>query len=524
MLCHAAPHHASPRPAAPPRRARAPVRPQRIARHARGFSAPARARASPELGDTAVVIGASVAGLLSAAALSPHFRRVLVLDRDAALPGLGATPAAPRRGVPQSAQPHVLFARGLAEMEALLPGVTAQLVRDDGALRVDWASDFACFAGDAWWARAAGPGDVASLTCSRYVLESAARRRLAAQARNVEFRAGARVAGLLRAEPRDGDAPAVTGVALAGGGALAAELTVDAAGRGSACAAWLAQAGLPAQAGAKCVDAGLRYATRVFRRAPDAPALPFKVMVISADPRAEPAQRRIAYIGCLEGDRLVATLGGYGAADAPPLPAAEWDAFAATLPGGGAFARALEAAEPEAGYRDAAVAHAVTANVWRSFPPLRGLCHVGDSAVALCPAYGQGMTVAALGAAQLRHAVARAAADVAAGRAEQRAAVHAVSAAMATPPPETHAAWDLAVGQDAAFPGAVVAGGASAAQPPALTWYLRALRRHAAMDASASHALLRVSHLLDAPAALLAPRLAGAVLAAEARNAVLRRR
>jgi hypothetical protein len=59
--------------------------------------------------------------------------------------------------------------------------------------------------------------DVASLTCSRYVLEAAARRRLEAAARNVEFRPGARVAGLLRAEPRDGDAPAVTGVALAGG-------------------------------------------------------------------------------------------------------------------------------------------------------------------------------------------------------------------------------------------------------------------------------------------------------------------
>ena len=55
----------------------------------------------------AVVIGASIAGLLAARILSDCFDSVIVVDSDR-LPS--QTEA--RRGVPQSVQPHVLFAKG----------------------------------------------------------------------------------------------------------------------------------------------------------------------------------------------------------------------------------------------------------------------------------------------------------------------------------------------------------------------------------------------------------------------------
>ena len=64
-------------------------------------------RNSRTLGDRAIVIGGSIAGLLSARVLSDYFQRVIVLDRDT----LPLTPQA-RRGVPQSVQPHVLFTKG----------------------------------------------------------------------------------------------------------------------------------------------------------------------------------------------------------------------------------------------------------------------------------------------------------------------------------------------------------------------------------------------------------------------------
>ena len=509
--------------AAPPRAPalrRPPCRAQRP-RCAVPARATAQQQQTAQLGETAVVIGASFAGLLSAAALAPHFGRVVVLDRDAALPGLAGSAAAPRKGVPQSSQPHVLFARGLRELEAALPGVTADLLAE-GALPVDWSSEFRVFVGDAWAAQSdvvagTAPDDVASLTCSRYVLESAARRRLAAR-NNVNFRPSARVSALLRS------GGAVAGVALDSGEALPAALTVDAAGRGSGCASWLAAAGFSddvAGPAAATVDGGLRYATRVFRlpsgTAADVAAPPWKVLLLSHE---APQRRRLGYAARLEGNRLVATLGGYER-DAPPLDDVAWRAFAATLPGDGAFLKALEGAVPERG-DEAAQAHAATANVRRAFAPLPGLCHVGDSAMALCPAYGQGMTQAALAACQLRDAAKQAADDVASGRLDAPAALAAISAAMATQSPEAKAAWALAAGQDAAFPAAVVAGvelPSASAMPPPLAWYAKALRRRAAVDPKAWKAMLRVAHSIAPPQTLISPGLAASVLAAEARDA-----
>ena len=80
---------------------------------------------------TAVVVGASVAGLLAARVLAEHVGRVVVLDRDS-LPG----EAVPRGGTPQSAHAHALLSRGLRVLEELFPGLTADLVAR-GALAGD---------------------------------------------------------------------------------------------------------------------------------------------------------------------------------------------------------------------------------------------------------------------------------------------------------------------------------------------------------------------------------------------------
>ena len=68
-----------------------------------------------------MVIGASIAGLLAAAALSEACPRVTVYERDI----LPAAPG-PRRGVSQSRQLHALQARGVRALDDLLPGL-----RDD---------------------------------------------------------------------------------------------------------------------------------------------------------------------------------------------------------------------------------------------------------------------------------------------------------------------------------------------------------------------------------------------------------
>src|SRR5512132_1488130 len=83
------------------------------------------------IGEHAVVLGASMAGLAAARVLADAYERVTVLERDT-LP----TAAAHRKGVPQSRHAHGLLAGGRVALEELFPGLTDELVAR-GALSGD---------------------------------------------------------------------------------------------------------------------------------------------------------------------------------------------------------------------------------------------------------------------------------------------------------------------------------------------------------------------------------------------------
>src|SRR5580693_3682071 len=78
-----------------------------------------------KIGDHAVVLGASMAGLLAARTLSDSFETVTVVGRDV-LPD----DAANRRGVPQGRHLHALLARGAQVLEEFFPGLPDELVTD----------------------------------------------------------------------------------------------------------------------------------------------------------------------------------------------------------------------------------------------------------------------------------------------------------------------------------------------------------------------------------------------------------
>ena len=83
----------------------------------------------------AVVIGAGMAGLTAAQALSRHFRKVTVIERDT-LPA----EAAPRRGTPQCQHAHMLLAGGLQALQTLFPGFERDLA-EAGAVKVRTGKD-----------------------------------------------------------------------------------------------------------------------------------------------------------------------------------------------------------------------------------------------------------------------------------------------------------------------------------------------------------------------------------------------
>ena len=84
-----------------------------------------------EQNKTAIVIGASMAGLLTARVLSKHFEKVYVVERDA----LHDQPEL-RKGQPQTAHPHVLLSKGLHILQHYFPDLL-DTFREAGVAIVD---------------------------------------------------------------------------------------------------------------------------------------------------------------------------------------------------------------------------------------------------------------------------------------------------------------------------------------------------------------------------------------------------
>lgn len=339
------------------------------------------------LGEHAVVIGGSVAGLLAARVLCDHFANVTLIERDE----LPDSPE-PRAGVPHTRHAHGLLVRGQQTMEQLFPGLTAEL-HAQGALSANMGQEFALSIGGI--TVAPFQTDLCATLCSRPLLEHALRQRVRALPQ-VRVLGQQRALGLLT----DSRRRRVTGVRLQWGGQkgapaqeLLADLVVDASGRGSRLPEWLEELGYQAPAEIT-IDAGAGYATQIYRR----PAQPPAWKVLYAMPQA-PDHTRGAVLMPLEGERWMVTLTGLNG-DHPPTDSAGFRAFAASVPSA-ALAAALAGAEPIGkpyGYRQAT-------NRRRHYELLRrlpeGVVALGDSVCALNPVYGQGMTVAALGALAL---------------------------------------------------------------------------------------------------------------------------
>lgn len=91
----------------------------------------------------AVVIGASIGGLLAARALADFAENVLMVDRD-----VPPDDAVPRKGVPQGRHVHGLLAGGVDALRSFFPTILDDLAAE-GARVVDTAQDVLWFNG-AW--------------------------------------------------------------------------------------------------------------------------------------------------------------------------------------------------------------------------------------------------------------------------------------------------------------------------------------------------------------------------------------
>jgi 2-polyprenyl-6-methoxyphenol hydroxylase-like FAD-dependent oxidoreductase len=422
----------------------------------------------------AVVVGASVAGVLAARVLAEHFERVTLVDRDE----MPRQPD-PRGGVPQGRHVHGLLSRGRDVIESMFPGTTQDLV-DRGAILGDALAGGRYFFGPRPLAQ--GDAHLPVLAVGRPLLEWYLRQRLLHDSRvsvlehtsvlDLAFAAGdTRVTGAIVTD-RDSRSPRL----------LAADLVVDASGRTSRTPEWLERRGYVAPVeDVRRVDK--QYATRMFRRTSE-PGQP--VVRISASRKGFP---RGGIMLAREGDVWMVSLAGRDG-EQPPLELTAYRAWARTL-ATPELADAIDALVP----LDDGVRYRFPANRRRHYEDLAefpsGLVVLGDALCAFDPVHGQGMSVAAVEAEALGACLAE-------GTAGLGPRFHRKAAAVIDTP------WTIAAGPPTT--------GRVPARRRLVDAYLARLVRAAADDAVLAAAFLRVSHLVDRPQDLMRPALARRVL------------
>jgi 2-polyprenyl-6-methoxyphenol hydroxylase-like FAD-dependent oxidoreductase len=433
-------------------------------------------------GNHAVVLGASMAGLLAARVLADAYERVTVVERDLLLPDF-----APRRGVPQGRHVHALLARGGVVLDRLFPGFTVDAV-DAGVPVAD-------LLGECRWLFSGfklKQSDIGQpvLLCGRPLLEGLVRGRVRALG-TVAIRDGHDVAGLLTTADRR----RIAGVRVrADGGAeeaVEADLVLDATGRGSRTPLWLEQLGFP-KPFAERIEVGVGYTSRPYRLA-DGALGKDKLILHGWDPGFP----RGAAVAVQEDGRALLTATGI-LGDRPPTDPRALDEFLAGLrfPD---ITEALEGAEPLGD----PVPFQYPANVRRRYERLRdfpdGLLVLGDALCAFDPVYGQGMTSAAMQAEALRDLLAEDAPLT------WRRYFRAVAGAVEAP-------WRISSGSDLAFPGVV---GRRTPAVRLVNAYLPRLHAAASTDPALAAAFVRVTGLLDEPRSLLRPGVVAKVLTAK---------
>jgi 2-polyprenyl-6-methoxyphenol hydroxylase-like FAD-dependent oxidoreductase len=426
-----------------------------------------------QVGNSAVVLGGSMAGLLATRVLADSFEHVLVVDRDRLT---GVTTA--RRGVPQGRHVHGLLARGQQILEELFPGFTENAVAagvptgDLGELR--------------WYfnglrLRPAATGLVC-VSADRPVLEGRVRNRVAVLP-NVAFVEERDICGLV-ATP---DGSRVTGVRVqrhSDGAAeeiLKADLVVDATGRGSRTPVWLEELGY-ARPEEERIKIDLSYTTRHYRLRDEA--------VLNGDlsinPVSSPSHPRGAFFSRIEGGRCILSLTGVLGDSAP----ADSDGFLD-------WVRSLPVPDVHEVIRDAEplddlVSFHYPASVRRRYEQLERfpdrLLVLGDAACSFNPVYGQGMTVAAMEALTLRTHLQQ-------GVPHPLVFLKDIADVIEVP-------WQISAGGDLAFPEI------EGPRPPALQMmnaYMALLQSAATRDGVVTKTFMRVAGLVDPPQALMSP-------------------
>ena len=430
----------------------------------------------------AAVIGAGMAGLAAAQAISRHFAKVTMIERDV----LPAEPA-PRSGTPQCQHGHILLAGGLQALQTLFPGFEKDLA-EAGAVKVRTGKDirFERPGFDPFPIRDLG---LDNFSMSRPLLEAVTRRRVL-QTPNIDICVRSRVTGLVASR----DATRIEAVRYDsedGPATLEADLVLEASGRCGLTLKLLEGLSLPKPEETE-IGMDQAYASTIVERPIDHNADWLGNIILPS----APASSRGAFLFPIEKQRWLLSIGG-NHGDAPPGDRA----------GFMDFVRSLRTPTIYDAVRDARpvtdiVRYQLPCSTRRHFERLEsfpaGLLAIGDALCRFNPVFGQGMSVAAQEAVILDRLLAE---DVPVERLAQNFFA-AIQDTIATP-------WGVAV-SDFVYPAT------RGVRPPDLAQRLQygmAMTKLAAQDPEVHRLTAEVSQLLKPQAALREPALAARVRA-----------
>jgi len=429
----------------------------------------------------AVIIGGSMAGLSAARAASDHFERVTIVERDA-LP----TDAAHRKGVPQGHHLHGLLKRGANILTEWFPDLMSGLAAA-GAQQVNLVSELMWYQFGGWKARS-NVGRMDAISVTRPTLEREVRQRVRAVP-NVQVLEG-NVAGLA-ASP---DKSTVQGVIFrrAGGSAdetLAADLVVDASGRGTRLPAWLEALGRgKIKESSFQVDVG--YATRLYKAPPEG-RYPWRLMFVTGGY----PDKRMGFLSPIEGGRWMCTLVGT-LGEHPPTDEAGYLEFAKGLPVPDWYqaVKELEPVTDVAGYK-------FPSHLRRHYEAMAdfpdGLAVLGDAHCSFNPIFGQGMAIAAVGAKVLSDHLA--VAGAAGAGAPPRGFSRRYQQALAR---ESNAPWTVSTTEDMRFPEVQ---GTRPFGTGFVLWYTKRLQEVATVDPGIAYAFYQVANMVAPASELMKP-------------------
>lgn len=431
---------------------------------------------------SAIIIGASMAGLVTARVLSDHFEKVYLVERDPV-----HDKAESRKGQPQTHHIHILLASGLITLQNYFPGLVDDL-KNGGATVCDPGENMIwnCYGGY----RSTFKIGMQIMFASRPFLEWKIRQQVL-KLKNIELLDRCSVNQLLT----DVSGKQITGIQITnkeGVATLNADLVVDAAGRGSQSGKWLEQLGFKKPEESK-VSCKTGYTSRIYKRNPESERGSNWLAITPEAPKEQKGGGAFP----VEGNRWIVSLFGWHG-DHAPYDEAGFEAFAKSLPAPDLF-HIVSQSEPISDF----FMHKFPCSLRRHYEKLdrfpQGYLVLGDAVCSFNPIYGQGMTSSILQAAALDMLLKKRKGklqDIA--RPYFRRVAHVID----TP-------WQIAVGEDFRYPQTT---GKKRPGTAFINAYLTQVHRATHSDPVISKAFIEVLSMLRPPTYLFRPNIIGRVL------------